>query len=901
MSIPIYLKLKGTPPPEYKIDNNTLIYNEKIYEFSKILNNEGNEQDELQERIDDESDSCCYIFMGPTGSGKTTTMKKVLESKLNELRSLKSPVFVSAIEVSHNRYAIDLLERELHQAKKEYLLHKEFNTKKEKLDFGTKQDLIKRIFRQRSTHKTPSNAESSRSCLILTLSHNGKRIIYMDLMGNERFDKTLSSANIFANMNMSAITLLLTGKRSTNVRSSNLISNLIFKRNTQEKERKVNIILVLDPSGDENLNKSSLRNIAELVQNFNGVSNETKKTRRDNFILKKHSMVEPCLKLDSMPHYSRPTIASRSSSSTFSSPRRRSHLKEIKKRSLSLSPEKAINKGTKRSRVDFNYDLKIDPLSSPLKKIRPNLIINDIKINSTELEIEKLKKTIRELQEDFMGSQEKIRNLEELNLTLQNQNGVHEMNIQTLQETNHILDGKNRKLQDENQSVYDLNDDLEVHNNFLEEKNKHFQEENNSLYKVNENLEKKNESLQQEIDLFQAQIKSLQHEFDKVETQKLDLNNNNQQLLSKIKKYQEDNIELENNLFEINQNIDLIKQENSNLLILIESSNEKVNEQNNVIIELTDKNSKQVIEKNILIQQWSELRDDFIAFQSEHDSFSSLVEAIKLQMNDIKRINEEKIVDINKKFENETLALKDGHMKSINELNDQLTSVKRLKNELNSNIVNLQNENDLLRERVSEEDFSRQSDDEENEKEKSELLEIIDTKTVQIIEKQDEITALCRQIKEMKESNSIKLYSLNRELLQVKNEKNQMTEKLNQVTTELETLQSGQSTRPMILDSFTSPRENQLLPHIDFLDQFTNFNDTSIFNGSQIYEDTRSESDLLGKMSPSDNDSDMATSSMGILAPSKFENLNSFTLDKKSKHKPFHSNKLPSLTPIHEV
>lgn len=81
-------------------------------------------------------------------------------------------------------------------------------------------------------------------------------------MGNEKFDKAFPMGNVFANMNMSSITKVLLNA-SVEGRSSSIITNLIFKKN---EKKKINIVLNIDPNGDEELNASAFRNIADVVQ-----------------------------------------------------------------------------------------------------------------------------------------------------------------------------------------------------------------------------------------------------------------------------------------------------------------------------------------------------------------------------------------------------------------------------------------------------------------------------------------------------------------------------------------------------------------------------------------------------------------------------------------------------------
>lgn len=296
-TIPIYLKLKGgsstTPPLLLATSATSIDFNNKTYDFSRIfLPTESS----FHDLLDFKSQSSCTVFMGPTGSGKTTTLHQVVDTQIKSLQG--SHAYLTAFEVSENKHLIDLLET-VPERKEILSLNFESNLHRVSLETSTSSHLIKKVFSNRSTSKTSYNSESSRSCLIITFFFNNKRCTYIDLMGNEKFNlpkdpvqKTQS--NIFANLNMSSITQLLT-KKSFNGRSSNLITNLIFKNDSTVSSRNINIVMNLDPHGDVSLIKSALGNIADLTKTFKLGS----------------PMTSPVKSVSSnIPSYARPTLAS---------------------------------------------------------------------------------------------------------------------------------------------------------------------------------------------------------------------------------------------------------------------------------------------------------------------------------------------------------------------------------------------------------------------------------------------------------------------------------------------------------------------------------------------------------------------------------------------------------------
>ncbi|CUM65390.1 uncharacterized protein PRCAT00003026001 [Priceomyces carsonii] len=338
-SIPLYLKIKGAEdlqktPTFLQENEGSIKFHGKPYDFAKILTDTSKDE-EYKELVEVQSDTLsCFIFMGPTGAGKTTTLKKVAHLKCASLQRREVETQLTAFEISENRYVVDLL-GDKSEGKKEYLstVPMEEQLRKELLTRQNSSAMISSIFNRRKTQKTSFNEHSSRSCLILTFFYENTRVTYIDLIGNERFHKSLPSSNVFANVSMSAITQMLT-RRELGGRSSSLITNLIFKTEA-EVSKKIGIMLNLDLYGDPTLIKSTLNNIAELVARFR--------------LKCSPSPSKLTFSSSNMPHYAQPTASS-------SSPSRRAH----------RSPTRVSNKNSFIKPKSLRKQWK-SPLKTPIK------------------------------------------------------------------------------------------------------------------------------------------------------------------------------------------------------------------------------------------------------------------------------------------------------------------------------------------------------------------------------------------------------------------------------------------------------------------------------------------------------------------------------------------------------
>ena len=285
MGIPLYVRIKDVHPPPAGVNSHvvqssstSIEFGSRNYHFDQVFTSKIDYQPYLQ----NDNDSVT-VFVGPTGSGKTTCLRHMLDATLNFWQQNSwSSKKISAFEIKDNRHVIDLTE----EKKVPKPLKQVGSIQLSDLDHA--EQTFKAILACRTTAPTATNRESSRSCLVLKIVDGSSTTTYVDMMGNEKFDK--GSANQFANSTMSSLTQYLKSNGSCG-RSANTIINIIFG----DPKAKISVVLALDPYGDPRLIKSSLLNIADL-------------TRQCQPELARDSVTTAAPKL--LPHYAKPTISS---------------------------------------------------------------------------------------------------------------------------------------------------------------------------------------------------------------------------------------------------------------------------------------------------------------------------------------------------------------------------------------------------------------------------------------------------------------------------------------------------------------------------------------------------------------------------------------------------------------
>lgn len=281
MSIPLLLKIKQGPqdPCFVKSSDNIVDFQNRQYKFAAIYDNDipPSNVDRLL------GQTCALVLMGPTGSGKTTTLRNLLRHQI-----LKPDVtHLTACEVSENRAFVDMVDS---GKQKRFVSSLPMEKQLKKVELT--EDSLEKLFTDRKTTATASNSHSSRSCLIVTLYCGRNAITIVDMMGNEKYDAARANSNVFANSNVSSITqMLLT--RTTRIRSSNLVANLIFQKLSLSK---IKVILHLDECGNPELIKSSLLNIVDVVKDFR--------------VKPSTSVARSVSSSKLVPSYARPTVSS---------------------------------------------------------------------------------------------------------------------------------------------------------------------------------------------------------------------------------------------------------------------------------------------------------------------------------------------------------------------------------------------------------------------------------------------------------------------------------------------------------------------------------------------------------------------------------------------------------------
>lgn len=449
-SIPLYLKIKGSSnttgdvPHFHQLSETTISFNETDYSFEHVFGDSTNNYSQL---IDSNTNSC-VLLMGPTASGKTTMLKQLVASKSS---TFEGPAFVTAFEISRNKHVVDLLDTSLSEFK--HVQNFESTLKRVKFSH----DAWKQICKSRATQSTEFNANSSRSCLVVTFYYNNTRTTFIDLMGNEK--KGVAANNTFANLNNSAITQLLVNPK--NVRSDNLVTNFIFKH------QNLKFVLNLDPYGNPSLIKSSLTNVADLVKNFKPpVSN----TSTNNTTTTKS--------IRRVPSYSRPTVSSS----------RHSPVKNLAKRSriVSISPEKSTVKRVRLRSNPHSRSLDSNPFIEKNSKIylkslaqrstSTDTVADDFAEKLEQLKNEKQElhdkyvQSIKEIKQDFLGFKQETTGL--VNVL-----GSLESTINQLRQEGEYMNEANKE------QVLQL---IEEHNSKVENMHQEFESEKTELLRQHE-------------------------------------------------------------------------------------------------------------------------------------------------------------------------------------------------------------------------------------------------------------------------------------------------------------------------------------------------------------------------------------------------------------------------------
>lgn len=727
MTVPLYLKVKvneGSDPVfDYSTDTHSINFNGKRYNFNQILSSDNNSLSQLI----DISTPNTYVFIGPTGAGKTTNL-------FNTLQCLDFSGSITAFELNDNKNYIDLLDDKALKSKIDELSKHSFND-----------DVILSIFHSRSTLKTSSNPTSSRSCLVITFYHPTSTTTLVDLMGNEKFD--INQSNIFANVNVSSITSKLINGNNSN----NLITKLIFNGNSQ-----VNIIAHLDQFGEFGLIKSTLNNVAALVQGFNQKEKEVLSVEKRKFDDSK------------LPSYARPTTSSVVRTSPIRKSARliqRSPIKTLARSTqfLSISSSRSVlakkaaapslQPSTKHNRIGSLASLNLSkptrsvPKSKLLVPTAPKLstssrstrinavskpaivrrvpivrnasasttknVINDLRLEikslvskSESLEEERdrnleqatdLQKQVDELTSNLLGSQEQV---SELSNIIENANEK----IQQSKDEISVLSTENSRLISESETTLSLLKDAQT-----------------SIIQSNELVESKNA----QIEALESQIEELSQTSNEKTTDMSERIEKLTQEISELEKSRQSANEALNSQLSSTSNLvkekAALSEEISSLKVYSETLSEK---QKEVINELNDKNDKlkaviSTLESQITdkVKDLDELKAREADLMSQIDQLKSRIELSQKDSSDVSEVSEAnqllteqlaKVIE-DKEFQlAETLRL-NGEVAGLYEqlekktkaTSDKVQTLKVENEALSEKAQNLLNENEALSEKAS--------------------------------------------------------------------------------------------------------------------------------------------------------------------------------------------------------
>ncbi|ODV68192.1 hypothetical protein HYPBUDRAFT_90029, partial [Hyphopichia burtonii NRRL Y-1933] len=626
--IPLFLKIKPSMGEEStkvftQLSDKAIQFNNENYDFERIFTAEFS-PNEFSKYVDnDENQSSCYIFMGPTSSGKTTTIKSLVFDKIKQIEP-KDPVSVTAFEVSDNKFYSDLLQNDKTKTKKSFLssVPIESQLRKERLlKPKLAESLLHKVFNRRVTQKTSFNNESSRSCLVLTFysRNNTKRVTYIDLMGNEKFDKAVPSANIFANMNMSSITQLLTNSPNNPalIRSSNRITNLIFRN--QKQRGTIKIILTLDQYGDYNLTKSTLNNVAHLI----------KRAKIDNTQSSDENVLMNAPNL-TLPNYARPTASSIVPN----------QLKNKRILCTDGSPMLMFTSTPADDLPSKNDSIALDPIIKPTSGVSPiskkshiktptrfkvphnksSAVANKLTANFYEVQIQNLKSTVQELElknQQLQNDHRKVievltREKLDLNNDLINFKKDHELEVNSIKEklnesdiiiTNNkiLLQQKDQLNEKVNQFQIDLSNYRIGHNNLnqtilnlklsieaLNDKNKGIIDSKSDLETELESLKKKLDEVEMDNSVFKAEYQRIEAENESFKKQIEFLKETNDSNLKEIKEELAQQFQL---LRERDESIQQLTSENESYVKVIDENNSTIDSQKDMITSLTEENT----------------------------------------------------------------------------------------------------------------------------------------------------------------------------------------------------------------------------------------------------------------------------------------------------------------------
>ena len=321
---------------------------------------------------------------------------------------------------------------------------------------------------------------------------------------------------------------------------------------------------------------------------------------------------------------------------------------------------------------------KLNEKQAQIKELNNEIVLLK---NKHESEISKLSKKNSELSTNLVSKQNEYLSLKKENISKSKELENLKMTLNSMTEKQKLSDSSNR-----------INTDGQ-NNSFLSSKG------NENMNKIIDKYKKENEELKEKIKYYQTQLRNIKNELYEKNQANIELENNNENKIKEMK----DNYERKMSEFS-SQNKKLEKnfEETQNLNCDLSQQISNLNEQ------ITAKDVK-LLELNYQIEQ---LKKQLEIYEKENKKLLKMIE--ELNNKDINNNN-----NVNK---------------NIEELNEKLEEQQNLNNDLNEELLNIKNENELLKNKIMS-----------NEK------KIIDFQNKESI--QDDIDILNNQIENLKKEN----------------------------------------------------------------------------------------------------------------------------------------------------
>jgi hypothetical protein len=225
MSVSVTLKLKTNVTDKYGFQtDNEITFNQNKYIFARVLGPLDTAKSVLSTK------PTCWFVVGPLGSGKTTALQSLLNGKLHQLASSKSPIYLSAVQVCNDWSTTDLLQ---HQKPRP---HQPRATRQVRLD-QCSDDILSTIL----ARSVASGTVPRQTCLVLSLKQNGIKTTFV---------KVASGApSLEANPHYATISSIARTLSQHTFQCGGFMGKLIS--NNRKQNYTHNLLLCIDPNENQ--------------------------------------------------------------------------------------------------------------------------------------------------------------------------------------------------------------------------------------------------------------------------------------------------------------------------------------------------------------------------------------------------------------------------------------------------------------------------------------------------------------------------------------------------------------------------------------------------------------------------------------------------------------------------